>query len=291
MWDVIIVGGGPAGLSCALLLGRCCRTVLVLDAGTPRNARTPAVSGFLTRDGTPPGELRALGRAEIARYGATVLATTVDELTGPGPWVARHAAGTEEARAVVLATGIRDVVPTIPGVGPFWGRSVVTCPYCDAWERRGAPLALYGWDADAVEAALGLLTWTDRVTLCTDGRPPPDDPRLARHGIATIVSPIVQLEGGEDLERIRFSDGTVRDCVCLFVHGGQRPADSLVTCLGCTLAPNGCIRVDDEGRTGVPGLWACGDAATGTQLVVVAAAEGARAALSVNRALRAEDRP
>ncbi len=289
MWDVIIIGGGPAGLSCALLLGRCCRRVLVIDAGAPRNARVPAVSGFLSRDGTPPGELRALARAEVERYGVVVREGCVEDVTGPAPWVVRTATESASARALVLATGVMDELPTIQGVGPFWGRSVVTCPLCDAWEHRGAALAVYGWDADSADAALGLLTWSADVTLCSDGRPPPEDPRLARHGVVVIPSPILRLEGRAELESITFTDGSRRRCDVLFVHAGQRPPQPFAELLGCSATPNGCIQVDAEGRTGVDGLWACGDAATGPQLAIEAAAEGARAALCINRTLRRED--
>lgn len=292
MWDAIVIGGGPAGLSCALLLGRSCRRVRVFDTGTPRNARVAAVSGFLTRDGTPPGELRAIGRAEAERYGVTFSAEAVTEARRVGEgWEVRAAMATHPARALVLATGIRDNLPSIPGVTPFWGRSVVTCPYCDGWERRGQPLAVYGADPGAVESAAGLLTWSRDIALLTDGRPPPEDPRLARHGIDVCVSPILRLEGGAELEAVAFSDGTRRPCAAIFVHAGQHPADPLVAALGCELDACGCVVVDHEGRTRVPWLWACGDAATGTQLAIVAAAEGAKAATSVHRALRALDFP
>lgn len=291
MWDVIIIGGGPAGLSCALVLGRCLRKVLVVDAGAPRNARAPAVSGFLTRDGTPPGELRALARAEVERYGVTVLEGSVGEVPERSPWAARLATSTERARALVLATGIHDELPTLQGVGPFWGRSVVTCPLCDAWEHRGGALAVYGWDGASAESALGLLTWSADVALYTDGRPQPDDPRLARHGVAVLPSPILRLEGSQELERVVLTDGTERRCDLLFVHAGQRPAAPLAEQLGCTLSPGGCVCVDEHGRTGVPDLWACGDASSGTQLAIVGAAEGARAAISINQALRTADRP
>ncbi|MFN7143269.1 MAG: NAD(P)/FAD-dependent oxidoreductase [Myxococcota bacterium] len=292
MWDAIVIGGGPAGLSCALLLGRSCRRVLLFDTGTPRNARVGSVSGFLTRDGTPPAELRALGRAEVGRYGVEISAEAVTDARRVGEaWEVRTNAHAYPARALVLATGIRDNLPSIPGVKPFWGRSVVTCPYCDGWERRGQPLAVYGADEGAVEAAVGLLTWSRDVILVTDGRPAPADPRLARHGIDVLASPVLRLEGDEDLVALVFTDGTRRPCTALFVHAGQRPADPLVAALGCELDACGCIVVDHEGRTRVPWLWACGDAATGTQLAIVAAAEGAKAATSLHRALRALDFP
>ncbi len=291
MLDVIVVGGGPAGLSCALLLGRSCRRVIVVDAGAPRNARVEAVSGFLTRDGTAPAELRALGRREVEAYGVAVVDDVVTAIAPGSRWEVRTRHARHEARALVLATGIRDRLPTIPGVEPFWGRSVITCPYCDAWEVRGQPVAVYGGDEAAAEAALGLLSWSRDVALITDGHPAPGDARLVRHGVDVRVSPVLRLEGGADLEGIVFTDGNRRRCKALFVHAGQRVAEPLIASLGCCLDADGIVQVDAHGRTGVPRLWACGDAASGTQLAIVAAAEGARVAVSVHRELREEDFP
>src|SRR5689334_18501974 len=170
-YDVIIIGGGPAGLSAALVLGRCCRRVLVCDAGNQRNIRSHGLHGFLTRDGILPAEFLQMARDELQRYKVDLRPSTVMELT-PEPRAYRvlFTEGTPAtARKVLIATGVVDRMPAIPGIEEFYGVSVHHCPYCDAWEHRRCPIAVYGNSTGGMALSLMLKTWTDDVVLCTCG--------------------------------------------------------------------------------------------------------------------------
>ena len=186
-FDVMIVGGGPAGLSAALVLGRACRRVLLLDGGTYRNDPTRRVHGFLTRDGATPRALRAVARAQLAPYDVTCVDAKVTQIARRGTrFRARLADGhTVRARRVLLATGMRDHVPDFPGFQAIYGRSAHHCPYCDAWEWRGRSVAVYA-STKGVDYALALTAWTSDVVLLTHGRRAPRGDgaaRLRRHGV------------------------------------------------------------------------------------------------------------
>src|SRR3954469_1440935 len=206
-YDVLIVGGGPAGLSAALVLGRCRRRVLVVDSGRPRNAAARAMHGYLSRDGIRPRELLRLGRAEVDRYGVEILDAEVDTAHGLSPSEAPDPRASFEivtedgrrfrSRKLLLATGVRDVLPQIEGAESYYGRGVHHCPYCDGWEHRDRALVAYGAGRAAVGLALSLLTWSVRVTACTDGKrvTPKDRDRLGRNGIAFRTERIARLDG------------------------------------------------------------------------------------------------
>ena len=206
-YDVIIIGGGPAGLNAALVLGRCRRRVLLCDAGAPRNAASGGVHGFLSRDGILPLELLRLGREELVPYGVEYRHVSVSEARPEGDGFVILADNGKRlcCRKLLLATGVKDKVPKIENIERFYGRSVFHCPYCDGWEMRDQPLAAYGQGKSAVGLARSLLTWTDDVVLCTDGARTP-----AANGIRVISKRIARLEGTEDvLERIVFTDGEI----------------------------------------------------------------------------------
>jgi thioredoxin reductase len=297
-YDAIVVGGGPAGLSAGLWLGRCRRRVLVIDAGDPRNAASRGVHGYLSRDGILPLDLRRLGRTELARYGTRVTAGEVVEAQASGSGFRlrlRSARGrTLHCRKLILATGLRDRLPKIEGLIERYGWSVHHCPYCDAFEHADRPLGVYGRGAAGFAVATKLLDWSSEVTLLTDGpsRLSPERKRqLAVLGIALDRRRISRLEGPRrTLARVRFSDGGSIDCQGLFFSLGFTQRSDLAAKLGCRFTASGCVETGRRAETGIPGLFVIGDSSRDTQMAIVAAAEGARAAVRVHEELQAEDR-
>mgnify|MGYP000852551037 FL=1 len=296
MYEVVIVGGGPAGLSAALVLGRARRRVVVCDAGRPRNAASGGVHGFLTRDGIPPAELRRLGIEEIVRYGVEFREVqVVDVRCLEHHLEVRLADGSLlAARKVLLATGIRDHLPEIEGFAACYGRSVHHCPYCDGWEWRDQPLAAYGTAGEASGLAMSLLNWSRDVAVCTNGDTDFSRRRrreLNRLKIPVRAEPIVRLEGRDGwLERIVFAEGPPLERKALFFNTGQGQRADLAERLGCRFDQKGHVCTDRRGRTGVKGLFLAGDASGEVQFVAVAVAQGATAAVAINGELQEEDR-
>lgn len=293
-YDVIIVGGGPAGLSAALVLGRCCRSVLVLDAGEPRNGPSRALHGFLTRDGTAPADFLRLGREDLARYDVEVIREKACEAEVLGEH--RFRVGLEDgrsftARRLLLATGVRDRLPGVEGAADFYGRGLYHCPYCDAWEHRGKPMAVYGKGSAAVGAAVALTTWSADVTACTDGEPIAPDERdwLRANGVALREEPVLRLEGADHLERIVFETGEPLPCEALFFNTSRVQDSPLPRLLGCEIDTEGEVVTGSDQGTCVPGVYIAGDADGDVQFIVTAAAEGARAALTINQSLQQEE--
>jgi thioredoxin reductase len=295
-YDCIVVGAGPAGLSGALMLGRCRRRVLVCDAGEPRNAQSAGLHGYLTRDGMQPEEFLRLARQDIARYPTVEFhhAEVVEARRSSGGFSVVCAGGLSlSARKLLLATGVVDEVPEIEGFRELYGKSVHHCPYCDAWEWRDQPLAVYGRAEPGTALALGLTVWSDDMVLCTDGPSglsEEEEQKLDQAGIEVREDRVLRLEGQDGLlDRIVFAESDPLPRRALFFCSGQHQRSQLAAMLGARLNPKGTV---DTGRcevTNVPGLYVAGDASKDAQFVIVAAAEGTEAGMAINQVLLKED--
>jgi thioredoxin reductase len=287
--DAVVVGGGPAGLSAALVLGRARRQVLVLDTGRPANVKSSSIGGLLGQSGVAPVELRRAGREQLVdlptvevREAAVIDAdTTVDSVS-----VSLSDGGRVSARALVLAHGLSYEPPALPGIESLWGHSVFHCPFCDGWEVRDRALAVHGNGPEAVRSALVVSGWSSEVVLLTDGPAQfgdADRAVLDAAGVRVREEPIRQLAGHDGgLDRVEFASGPAEECDALFVRTRRGQPNGLAEALECELTAGGTIVTDGDGRTAVAGVYAAGDAAT-ERLRSVAAAigTGSRAALAV----------
>jgi thioredoxin reductase len=286
--DAVIVGGGPSGLSAALVLGRARRNVLVLDTGRPANAVSPAVGGLLAQVGVAPTELRRAGREQLAEHPTVEVRNAA--VLGARP----HDDGFEvtlgdgarvRTRSLILAHGLRYDPPSLPNMDTLWGRSVFHCAFCDGWEVRDRPLAIHGNGREAARSALVLAGWSRDVILCTDGPAELDHEReaLDRAGVRVREEPIRDLvEADGRLDRIEFASGPAEERDALFVRTRRDQPNDLAATLGCELTDAGTIVIDGEGRTNVPGVYAAGDAATErSRSVANAIGTGSRVAYAV----------
>lgn len=274
------------------MLGRCRRRVLVCDRGAPRNRRARALHGYLTRDGIPPTDFNALGRAELTQYGVEChpLGVTGVRQIEVGFEVALADGRLERARFLLIATGVVDELPPIDGIEACHGQSVVHCPYCDGWEWRDRRLAVIGRrGSSAVTLALSLTTWSGHVVVCANGAriDGADRKRLEDRGVSLQAGRIAALEHTKGaLETIRFVNGATLPCDALFPATGQHQQDVLAAQLGCTFNRRGTVKTSTLCETNVPGLFVAGDASRDAQFVAVAAAEGLKAAVSINQKLQ-----
>lgn len=299
MYDVIIIGAGPAGLSAALILGRCRRRVLVCDTGKPRNAASRAMHGFLSRDGMPPAEFLRLAREQMQPYDTVELRdieVTAAECRDSRFHVTLADGSIPQSRKLLIATGVVDSLPDIPGFRELYGTSVFHCPYCDGWEVRDRPLAIYGRGERGLGLSLEMTGWSRDLVLCTDG--PAEIPaeglaRLDRAGIRVREDRLVRLErcaeGVAIVARVVFASGEPLACSAVFFTTGQTQHSDLVTRLGCFMTDKGTVWTGKYEAAHLPGLYVAGDASRAVQWVVVAAAEGAEAAFAINTDLITED--
>jgi thioredoxin reductase len=293
-WDCIIVGAGPAGLNAALVLGRARWRVLVLDHGSPRNSATHEMHGVLGHDGLDPAELRARGRAEIARYGVQVVNLEAqDAEVLDGALRVTSAGRTELTRTVLLATGMLDELPDIPGFADVWGTSAHTCPYCDGFEHRDERLAVLAAGDRGEHLAVLLRQWSDDVVLLANGPHNLAADKLARVraiGVPVIESAVVGLDShGGRLRHVRLGDGQTLDRDALFFYVGWRLRNDLARTLGCELRDDGSIVVDANQATTVDRVYAAGNCSEPRALVPAAAGSGTTAAVAINARLCFED--
>jgi thioredoxin reductase len=295
-YDCLIVGAGPAGLSAALMLGRCRRRVLVFDLGEQRNLRSGGLHNYLTRDGIPPAEFLQISRRELAQYPSVEFRQTevLDAARSPDGFRVVCADGRQVAgRKLLLATGVVDELPALEGLQPLYGTSVHHCPYCDGWEWKNQPIAIYGSAEEGKALALGLTVWSDDLVLCTSGPSGlerSDLEELSREGIEVREEKIARLEGRDGrLERLVFETGESLPRKALFICSGQHQRSALARKLGCRFTPKGAVDTGSCEATDVPGLYVAGDASKEAQFVVVAAAEGAEAGMAINKSLLKDD--
>jgi thioredoxin reductase len=285
-YDAVIVGGGPAGLSAALVLGRARKRVLVVDEARPANAVSQGVGGLLGHDRVKPADLRDSGRRQLEEHADVELrhcAVEDAERIRDGFLVTPSDGSPVRAHALVLAHGLRYDPPPLPGIEALWGRSVFHCAFCDGWEVRDRPLAFHGSGPAAVRSALVLASWSNDVVLCTDGAPDPGGAVLEAAGVRVRTEPIARLAGDDgSLEQIEFSHGPAERREALFVNTRRDQPNGLAASLGCELTEAGTIVTDADGRTTVPGVYAAGDAATPhSRSVASAIGTGSRVAYAV----------
>ena len=288
--DVLVVGGGAAGLSAALVLVRARRSVVVVDAGAPRNAPAAHMHGFLSRDGLPPPDLVAAGRAEVAGYGGHLIDDTV---VGVEPGFRAHLGDGSQLRArrVLVATGLRDELPEVPGVRERWGRDLLHCPYCHGFEVRDQPLGVLGGAPEAVHHALLVRQWSPDVTLFphADTLTPGQGELLTARGIRIVEGAVARLVVGNDrLQGVELDGGRVIPRTAVFVRPRFVPNADLLTGLGCAVDA-GLVVHDPVGRTSVAGVWVAGNAADPRAQVITAAGQGSAAAIALNADLVDED--
>ena len=294
-YDVIIIGGGAAGLNAALVLGRCRRSVLVFDSNQRRNAVSHALHGFLSRDGMPPQELLRIGREQLLPYGVEIIDTEISNAQQRDALFEVITAQGQvfKSRKLLLATGIIDTLPELTGFHELYGVSAFHCPYCDGWESRDKRIVAYAKGKQIADYALTLRPYSADLILCTNG---PCDlnaderARLVRNGIPLVEKQVDRLEGTNgQLTRIVFADGEAIERDVLFFHLGQKQRSQLAAQLGCKVSDEGGVQADPDCTTKIPGLFIAGDATRDVQQLIVAAAEGVKAAFAVNIELRNED--
>ncbi|QTG81202.1 NAD(P)/FAD-dependent oxidoreductase [Arthrobacter crystallopoietes] len=291
-YDVVIIGGGVAGLSAALVLGRARRKVAVVDSGTPRNQLASHAHGFLTRDGTAPAELLRLAREEVRGYGVDLIEATVVDVTEARVAVLRDGSRVS-GRHLILATGLRDVLPELAGADERWGRDLLQCPYCHGWEVRDRKLGVLATGDTSFEQALLVRQWSPQVTLFTHISGEPDDVqrrRLAARHVAIVPGEVKGLVVEDDaLAALELADGQRVDCQTLFVEPEAAVDSAIISSVGCGRAEDGCITTDGIGKTDIEGVWAVGNANDPSAQLIAAAGDAYRVAVSVNAELVRED--
>ena len=293
IYDAIIVGGGPAGLTCAIFLGRYRRPVLVIDSGRPRNYATTGIHGFLGQHSIAPSELLARGRAEAESCGAEFREGKVTKIEKDGDAFEVTTAGDEvlRARRIVLAYGVRDTLPDIPEIERYYGKTIHHCPDCDGYESRDQRIGIIGWGKSAVGLALKMLQWSDDIVVFTHGHDREWDDeehsKLLAERVDIKDEKIVALDGREtSVEAAVLSTGERVAVQRIFFNIKVERSTTLAEELGCEVDPEKPnVKVNEHRETTVEGVWAVGDLTEGSQLAITAAADGAIAAIAINKSL------
>jgi thioredoxin reductase len=296
-FDVVVVGGGPAGLSAGLWAARYRRRTAIVDAGAPRNAATEATHGYLGWDGAPPDRLRAAALRDIARYPGLHLFDRC-RVTGvrrrhDDLFVTLEDGGVLSARRLVIATGVRDRTPSIEGFDEHYGSNVFHCAACDGYETQGKHVVALGWSANVAGFAVGLLDWAASVTVVTNGARFEGDEQtraaLAAAGVPIVEASVASCDGVRgDLHGVTLADGRRLPCEVMFFSIGHDQRDPTAADLGCAINRDGCVVVDDTGAATVPGVYAAGDITPGLHLIQVAAASGTVAGIGAAQSLRGD---
>lgn len=296
-YDVIVIGGGPAGLAGALWLARYRLRVRIFDAENPRNEATWGVHGYLGLQDVPPMQLRRIGREQAAEAGAEYECCSVETIEGE---IDAFRVGLSDgrvfrARRLLFGTGLRDIIPEIPGLPDFYGSSIWHCPDCDGPGVQDQRVGVIGWGRQIAAFCMEMLTWTGRLTILTHGHSPDLPDRswgaLERFGIPVRTDPIVRLEGSNGcVERAVFEDGSSQEFDAMFFHIAYGPGCALPAALQCAADEEGILTTDEDAMTSVPGIYAAGDITHGSKLAIRAAAEGTRAAIGIYRSLLPEER-
>ncbi|KHF40215.1 NAD(P)/FAD-dependent oxidoreductase [Halalkalibacter okhensis] len=295
--DVTIVGGGPGGLSAALVLGRSCRSVVLIDSGHPRNEVTYESHGFLTRDGIKPFELREIALKQMMKYeNVTIVNDLVEDVENEKT----HFTTTTQigriisSRKIIFATGLKEHLPSIPGLEKTYGKSIFSCPYCDGWEHRDLPLAVIGNQKDLIHYIRLIYNWSKDLVVATNGPAKlkeKEKEEIAQHGIRLVQTEIEKLNSTNGfLKEIMFTDGeTLNRKAAFIVNTGAEQATMLPRKLGVSLGDNGAFETKDHGKTSVDGLYIIGDAAKRFTGLMGAAAEGYETGVNMNHEFVEED--
>jgi thioredoxin reductase len=297
-FDVAIVGGGPAGLSAAVWLGRYMHSTVLIDSGDPRNWETRGVNGFLGMQGIRSPDLRERGRGDARKFGVELIDDFVEDAKRNGRdtfELSLKNGTTIHAKRILLAIGIKDVWPRIPGLANCYGETVHVCPDCDGYETRGKKTVIVGKGRKAVGMALALSNWTDQLVICTNGEPPELDEHLNAKikalNVPVLDCPITCIHSQQrEIRSVELEDGMVLDCERLYFAIGQYPADDLGAQLRCKRDEQGLIVIDEHNHTSVENVYAAGDIVPGPQLAIRAASDGAIAALAIHHSLLPNER-
>lgn len=296
LYDVIIVGGGPAGLNAAVVLGRCHREVLLFDTGKPRNLHSEGMHNYLTRDHILPTEFLKIAHTEIKKYGIQfryiqIIKAHKDD---NGNFILTDRKNkTYHSKKLLIATGLTDHIPDISGFRECYGKSVHHCPYCDGWEVSGKSVGIYAKEKNGFDLAVSLKTWSPDVTLYTDGADnlkPSQIKTLKKYHIDIVTNSIKKLQHTKGrLQKVIFTDTSHKNCDAIFFVNGFQQQIDLAKNIGCQMSDKGVVLTNKKQGTNINGLFVAGDASKDMHFVVVAAAEGAKAGVTINKELQKEN--